>query len=51
MAELTPKGQEKIAKLFPLNAKNIFDVTKKLTKDEEFTLDKLLTKLSGEEVN
>jgi MarR family transcriptional regulator, 2-MHQ and catechol-resistance regulon repressor len=51
MAELTPKGQEKIAKLFPVNAKNIFDVTKKLSKDEELILEKLLTKLSSNEIN
>jgi MarR family 2-MHQ and catechol resistance regulon transcriptional repressor len=47
MAELTPKGLEKISKLYPQNAKNIVEVAANLSKDEQLTLDKLLTKLSG----
>jgi MarR family 2-MHQ and catechol resistance regulon transcriptional repressor len=47
MAELTPKGLEKISKLYPQNAKNIVEVAANLSKDEQLTLDRLLTKLSG----
>ena len=47
IAELTPKGLEKISKLYPQNAKNIVEVAANLSKDEQLTLDRLLTKLSG----
>jgi MarR family 2-MHQ and catechol resistance regulon transcriptional repressor len=47
IAELTPKGLEKISKLYPQNTKNIVDVTTNLTKEEQLSLDKLLTKLCG----
>ncbi|MCX6151720.1 MAG: MarR family transcriptional regulator [Ignavibacteriales bacterium] len=51
MAELTSKGEEKIAKLFPVNAKNISEITKRLTSEEFVILEKLLRKLEKENNN
>lgn len=45
IAEITPKGEEKMKQLFPLHARNIFEATSGLTSEEHKELERLLDKM------